>query len=50
MDLAAVRVGEDSFAFTNAGLGDVPNDATQAAVQIGALRLADIRKQGLAQV
>ncbi|MFJ4949442.1 hypothetical protein [Streptomyces sp. NPDC088760] len=50
MDVAAVRVGEDAFALTNAGLGDVPNDATQAAVQIGALRLADIRKQGRAQV
>ncbi|MFF8729144.1 hypothetical protein ACF073_21985 [Streptomyces sp. NPDC015171] len=50
MDVAVVRVGEDAFAFTNAGLGDVPNDATQAAVQIGALRLADIRRQGRAQV
>ncbi|MEU7422280.1 hypothetical protein [Streptomyces sp. NPDC040750] len=50
MDLAAVRVGEDAFALTNAGLADVPNDATQAAVQIGALRLADIRRQGRAQV
>lgn len=50
MDVAAVRVGEDAFALTNAGLGDVPNDATQTAVQIGALRLADIRKQGHAQV
>ncbi|MGW2701494.1 hypothetical protein [Streptomyces sp. NPDC001340] len=50
MDLAAVRVGEDAFALTNAGLGDVPNDATQLAVQIGALRLADVRKQGRAQV
>ncbi|MFF7970636.1 hypothetical protein [Streptomyces sp. NPDC007905] len=50
MDVAAVRVGEDAFAFTNAGLGDVPNDATQAAVQIGALRLEDVRRQGRAQV
>ncbi|MBV2356010.1 hypothetical protein KUM39_16785 [Streptomyces sp. J2-1] len=50
MDVAAVRVGEDAFALTNAGLGDVPNDATQAAVQIGALRLADVRRQGRAQV
>ncbi|MFG2354922.1 hypothetical protein [Streptomyces sp. NPDC048521] len=50
MDLAAVRVGDDSFALTNAGLGDVRNEATQAAVQIGALRLTDIRKQGRAQV
>ncbi|KOV91938.1 hypothetical protein [Streptomyces sp. NRRL B-3648] len=50
MDVAAVRVGEDAFALTNAGLGDVPNGATQTAVQIGALRLADIRKQGRAQI
>ncbi|MEU1706226.1 hypothetical protein ABZ478_12585 [Streptomyces sp. NPDC005706] len=50
MDVAAVRVGEDSFALTNGGLGDVPNEATQAAVQIGALRLADVRKQGRAEV
>ncbi|MGW0208606.1 hypothetical protein ACWDZ8_23330 [Streptomyces sp. NPDC003233] len=50
LDVAAVRVGPDAFALTNGGLGDVPNDATQAAVQIGALRLADIRKQGRAQV
>ncbi|MGW3203907.1 hypothetical protein [Streptomyces sp. NPDC001135] len=50
LDVAAVRVGEDAFAFTNGGLGDVPNDATQAAVQVGALRLADVRRQGRAQV
>ncbi|WP_225824356.1 hypothetical protein [Streptomyces naphthomycinicus] len=50
LDVAAVRVGEDAFTLTNGGLGDVPNDATQAAVQIGALRLADIRKQARAQV
>ncbi|WP_329013006.1 hypothetical protein [Streptomyces sp. NBC_01601] len=50
LELAAVRVGEDAFALTNGGPGDVPNDATQAAVQIGALRLADVRRQGRAQV
>ncbi|MFJ3643905.1 hypothetical protein ACIPRD_29765 [Streptomyces sp. NPDC090108] len=50
LEVAAVRVGEDAFALTNGGLGDVPNDATQAAVQIGALRLADVRRQGRAQV
>ncbi|AEY90562.1 hypothetical protein SHJG_5294 [Streptomyces hygroscopicus subsp. jinggangensis 5008] len=50
LDVAAVRVGEDAFALTNGGLGGVPNGATQAAVQVGALRLADIRKQGRAQV
>lgn len=50
MDVAAVRVGSDAFALTNGGLGDVPNDATQAAVQIGALRLGAVRKQGRVQV
>ncbi|MFF9362963.1 hypothetical protein [Streptomyces griseoluteus] len=50
VELAAARVGEDAFALTNGGQGDVPNDATQAAVQIGALRLADVRRQGRAQV
>lgn len=50
LDVAAVRVGQDSFALTDGGLGDVPNSATQAAVQVGALRLADVRKQGRAQV
>jgi hypothetical protein len=50
LDVAAVRVGQDAFALTNGGLGDVPNDATQAAVQVGALRLADVRRQGRAQV
>ncbi|MFE5402233.1 hypothetical protein ACFQ9Z_12665 [Streptomyces sp. NPDC056580] len=50
MDVAAVRVGADSLALTNGGLGDVPNEATQAAVQVGALRLAAVRKQGRAEV
>ncbi|MEU6088514.1 hypothetical protein ABZ865_17120 [Streptomyces sp. NPDC047085] len=50
LDVAAVRVGEDAFALTNGGLGDVPNGATQAAVQVGALRLADVRRQGRVQV
>ncbi|MFC9926875.1 hypothetical protein [Streptomyces sp. NPDC127190] len=50
MDVAAVRVGQDSFTLTNGGLGDIGNDATQAAVQIGALRLADVRRQGHAEV
>ncbi|MEU9920557.1 hypothetical protein AB0H51_04405 [Streptomyces griseoluteus] len=50
VELAAARVGADAFALTNGGQGDVPNDATQAAVQIGALRLADVRRQGRAQV
>ncbi|WP_416985607.1 hypothetical protein [Streptomyces sp. T028] len=50
LDVAAVRAGEDGFALTNGGLGDVPNEATQAAVQLGVRRLADVRKQGKVQV
>ncbi|MFF3938508.1 hypothetical protein [Streptomyces phaeofaciens] len=50
LDVAAVRAGEDAFALTNGGLGDVPNEATQAAVQLGVRRLADVRKQGRVQV
>ncbi|SFY46867.1 hypothetical protein [Streptomyces sp. F-1] len=50
LDVAAVRVGDDAFALTNGGLADVPNDATQAAVQVGALRLAQVRKEGRAEV
>ncbi|MEV5873714.1 hypothetical protein AB0L75_05660 [Streptomyces sp. NPDC052101] len=50
LDVAAVRVGQDAYAFTNGGLGDVANDATQVAVQDGALHLADVRRQGRAQV
>lgn len=50
LDVAAVRAGEDAFALTNGALGDVPNEATQAAVQLGVRRLADVRRQGRAQV
>ncbi|WP_369390699.1 hypothetical protein AB5J72_25880 [Streptomyces sp. CG1] len=50
LEVAAVRAGQDAFALTNGGLGKVANDTTQAAVQDGALRLADVRRQGRAQV
>jgi hypothetical protein len=50
LDVAAVRAGEDAFALTNGGLADAPNAATQAAVQLGVRRLADVRKQGKVQV
>ncbi|MFF5185230.1 hypothetical protein ACFY30_15835 [Streptomyces sp. NPDC000345] len=50
LDVAAVRAGEDAFALTNGGLGDVPNEATQAAVQLGVRRLTDVRQQGRVQV
>ncbi|MCX5266316.1 hypothetical protein [Streptomyces sp. NBC_00199] len=50
LDVAAVRAGEDAFALTNGGLDDAPNAATQAAVQLGVRRLADVREQGRAQI
>ncbi|MFJ8113717.1 hypothetical protein [Streptomyces sp. NPDC096132] len=50
LDVAAVRAGEDAFALTNGALDDVPNEATQAAVQLGVRRLEDVRKQGRVQV
>ncbi|MEU3843484.1 hypothetical protein AB0E88_26010 [Streptomyces sp. NPDC028635] len=50
LDVAVVRQGPDAFTLTNGGLSDVPSDATQVAVQLGALRLAEVRKQGRAQV
>ncbi|MEU5276104.1 hypothetical protein AB0G87_06815 [Streptomyces asoensis] len=50
LDVAVVRAGQDAFAFTNGGLNDAPNAATQAAVQLGVRRLADVRQQGKAQV
>ncbi|MFJ4617680.1 hypothetical protein [Streptomyces sp. NPDC088812] len=50
LDVAAVRAGQDTFALTNGSLNDVPNEATQAAVQLGVRRLTEVRKQGRAQV
>ncbi|MFF5969088.1 hypothetical protein ACFY64_36415 [Streptomyces collinus] len=50
MDLAAVRVGEEAITLTNAGLDEVYAEVTQLAVQLGAQRLAEIRKQAKAQI
>ncbi|CCK28723.1 secreted protein [Streptomyces davaonensis JCM 4913] len=50
LDLAAVRVGDDAIVLTNGGLGDVPGDATWAATEIGARRLAEVHKQGRVEV
>ncbi|MFD4571961.1 hypothetical protein ACFWNK_02505 [Streptomyces sp. NPDC058417] len=50
LDVAVVRAGQDTFALTNGGLDAVPNEATQAAVQLGVQRLTDVRKQGRVQV
>ncbi|MFH8802335.1 hypothetical protein ACH4F6_22450 [Streptomyces sp. NPDC017936] len=50
VDVAAVRTGQDTFALTNGSLDDVPNEATQVAVQLGVRRLTEVRRQGRAQV
>ncbi|MEU6352827.1 hypothetical protein ABZ896_26450 [Streptomyces sp. NPDC047072] len=50
LDVAAVRVGEDAIGVTNGGLGDVQTDVTQTVVDLGARRLAEVRKQGRVQV
>ncbi|TXS35291.1 hypothetical protein EAO75_45035 [Streptomyces sp. uw30] len=46
LHVAAVRVGDDAITVTNGGLAEVPADATWAAVELGAHRLAEVRKQG----
>ncbi|MFJ8634882.1 hypothetical protein [Streptomyces sp. NPDC093568] len=46
LDVAAVRVGDDTITVTNGGLGEVPAEATWTAVELGAHRLEEVRKQG----
>ncbi|MET7733986.1 hypothetical protein ABZT02_21830 [Streptomyces sp. NPDC005402] len=50
LDVAALRVGEDAISVTNGGFGDVQTEATQAAVQLGAERLTEVRRQGRVEV
>ena len=50
LHVAAVRVGDDAIVLTNGGLGDVPADATWAAVELGVHRLTEVRKQGRAEI
>ncbi|MFJ8466563.1 hypothetical protein [Streptomyces swartbergensis] len=50
MDLAAVRVGEETITLTNAGLDEVYEEVTQQAAELGARRLSEIRRQGEAQI
>jgi len=45
LDVAVVRVGDDTIALSHGGTGDVSADTTKAFVQVGAQRLADVRKQ-----
>ncbi|MFD8301696.1 hypothetical protein ACFV29_04955 [Streptomyces sp. NPDC059690] len=50
MDVAAVRVGDDTIAISVGGLGDVAPEATRTAVETGVRRLTEIRKSGRAQI
>ncbi|WP_020119386.1 hypothetical protein [Streptomyces canus] len=50
LEVAALRVGQDAISVTNGGFGDVQTDATQTAVQLGAERLTEVRRQGRVQV
>jgi hypothetical protein len=50
LDVAAVRVGEDTITLTHGGLGEVSVEATQALVHLGTQRLVEVRKQSRAQV
>ncbi|MEU9337824.1 hypothetical protein AB0D49_32450 [Streptomyces sp. NPDC048290] len=50
LDVAAVRVGDDALTVTNGGLGEILTDTTTAAVELGAERLAEVRRQGRVQV
>ncbi|WP_431986423.1 hypothetical protein [Streptomyces griseoflavus] len=45
LNLAAVRVGEDTITLTNAGPGAVLPEVTQALTQLGADRLAEVARQ-----
>ncbi|MFE6408717.1 hypothetical protein ACFVOR_17475 [Streptomyces sp. NPDC057837] len=50
MDIAGVRVGEEAIVVTHGGLDEVDADVTQEAVRLGAQRLAELGKQGRAQI
>ncbi|MFL4905717.1 hypothetical protein ACJ6WF_21725 [Streptomyces sp. MMS24-I2-30] len=49
LDVAAVRVGEDTIVLSNGSLGDVSADATSQALELGAQRLTQVRKDGRLQ-
>ncbi|MGM1080100.1 hypothetical protein ACS0VI_28240 [Streptomyces sp. H28] len=50
VDLAAVRVGEDTITLTNGGLGEVLPEITRAVAQFGTERLTEIRRQSRLRV
>ncbi|MCT7355484.1 hypothetical protein N4P33_25490 [Streptomyces sp. 15-116A] len=50
VDLAAVRVGEDTITLTNGGYGEIAPEVSQGVVELGAERLTEIRRQGRLEV
>jgi len=50
LDVAAVRVGDDTIALTHGGPGEVSAETTKAFVQVGVQRLAEVRKQARLRV
>lgn len=50
LDVAVVRIGEDTITLTNGGFGEVLSELTQVIAEFGTERLAEIRKQGRAEV
>ncbi|GGJ16185.1 hypothetical protein [Streptomyces brasiliensis] len=45
LDVAAVRVGDDTIALTNGALGTEPSDVTRQALEVGVQRLTQVRRQ-----
>ncbi|MFF8031499.1 hypothetical protein [Streptomyces sp. NPDC016626] len=50
VDLAAVRVGEDTITLTNGGFGAVLPEVTQAVAELGAERLVEVGRQARVRV
>ncbi|MET8114982.1 hypothetical protein ACWG5P_24115 [Streptomyces prasinus] len=50
LDVAVVRVGEDTVTLTNGGFGDVSSELAQVVVEFGVNRLTEIQKQGRVRV
>ncbi|MEU6523387.1 hypothetical protein ABZ892_11225 [Streptomyces sp. NPDC046924] len=50
LDVAVVRIGADTITLTNGGFGEVLSELTQVIAEFGADRLAEIRKQGRAEI
>ncbi|MGW3954094.1 hypothetical protein ACWEKM_24945 [Streptomyces sp. NPDC004752] len=49
LEVAAVRVGEDAIVVTNGALGEVSEDTTDQALELGTRRLTQVREQGRAR-